>query len=251
MKVKATLKAGEHLLIVGKTGSGKSLYAKEVVKTFQREKPDIGIVIINPKPVPTFWDDLIKPTKNPPKWKAGKYINWKVSPWEDDDLNDFLWSIYTTGKPCLLVFDEGQNIKSHLFPSATALWRQGREMKISVITCTQRPIDISRYSISQARYIQVFNIIGEDDLKALDSYMEIPLRAYICPSRVVKGQVENGKKLDEFNSLYYDVKTGDVELIPPVKITKDERFKPSKPNINPLIGVGVLGAIGLLIKVVL
>lgn len=250
------MKLGDMVLIVGKTGSGKSVEAMERVKSFHAANPTVGIVIINPKPVATDWDEIITPfPKNPkkadvPTWKAGKLINWKVRPWQDYELNEFLWSIYTTGKPCLVVFDEGQDIKSNKFASAAALWRQGREMKISILTCTQRPVDMSRYAISQAKEISIYNIIGEDDLKALDSYMEVPLLHYIAPSKVKNGVLIEGKRLDEYHHLLYDVRTGKAKIEPPIERTENKRLTPPKKDfpVKPLaIGLSAL----LLLKVLI
>lgn len=228
------MKPGEHMTIVGRTGSGKSFKALEVVKQFHTDYPEIGIVIINPKKKATDWDKYIPPFKGDkiPKWKKGAFINWKVKPWQEYELDLFLWSIYDKGLPCLIVFDEGQEIKSHKFPSADSLWRQGRELKIGILTCTQRPVDLSRYAISQASYLEVFNIIGEDDLKALDSYMEIPLRSFISPSKIkANGEVIEGKKLKEFHSLFYSVKKGSAEILPPIEQTDVEPFVQPKPPL--------------------
>jgi len=250
------MKAGDMVLIVGRTGSGKSVEAIERVKEFRARNPSTGIVIINPKPVKTEWDELIEPfprntdKDGVPVWKAGALINWKVRPWQDSELNEFLWSIYVAGKPALIVFDEGQDIKSNKFASAAALWRQGREMKISVITCTQRPVDMSRYAISQAKEISVYNIIGEDDLKALDSYMEIPLMHYISPSKTRNGVLIEGKRLKEFHRLIYNVRTGKAKISEPIERSLNTPFTPFKPKFpykGAALGVGIV----IILKVLL
>lgn len=241
------MKLGDMILIVGKTGSGKSVEALERVKQFHARNPHTGIVIINPKPVHNAWDNLIAPeTRDIPVWKAGRFINWKVRPWQDKELNTFLWSIYNEGEPCLVVFDEGQDIKSHKFPSATALWRQGREMQISLLTCTQRPVDMSRYAISQAKQMSIYNIIGEDDLKALDSYMEVPLLSFIAPSKLVRGQVNEGKRLKKYNHLLYDVEAGKATIEPPIEITETKAITlPKKSLPIKTIGMVIAGLIGI------
>jgi len=250
------MKAGDMVLIVGRTGSGKSVEAMERVKQFHAANPTVGIVIINPKPVKTDWDDLIKPfPRNPknydvPKWSAGKLINWKVRPWQDFELNAFLWDIYTSGLPCLVVFDEGQEITSNKFPAADALWRQGREMKISVLTCTQRPVAVSRYAISQARHISIYNIIGEDDLKVLDSYMEVPLLNFISPSKMKSGELVEGKRLKEYHHLVYDVKTGKAEVMPPIERTQNALLIPPKKPL-PVKQLAAIGALVIGWKVLL
>lgn len=241
------MKLGDMVLIVGKTGSGKSVEALERVKQFHARNPHTGIVIINPKPVANQWDKLIAPeVRDVPVWKAGRFINWKVRPWQDKELNEFLWSIYTEGEPCLLVFDEGQDIKSHKFPSATAIWRQGREMEISILTCTQRPVDMSRYAISQSKVMSIYNIIGEDDLKALDSYMEVPLLAYIAPSKINRGVITEGKRLKKYNHLLYDVETGKASIELPVEITETNAITiPKKSLPIKTIGMVIAGLIGM------
>jgi hypothetical protein len=248
------MKAGDMVLIVGRTGSGKSVEAIERVKEFRARNPSTGVVIINPKPVKTEWDDLIEAFPSNPKkesipvWKAGALINWKVRPWQDAELNDFLWSIYVAGKPALIVFDEGQDIKSNKFASAAALWRQGREMKISIITCTQRPVDMSRYAISQAKEISVYNIIGEDDLKALDSYMEIPLMHYISPSKTRNGVLVEGKRLGDFQHLIYNVRTGKAKIAAPVERTPNTMLKVAKKSL-PIKHIVTGAAALILLKV--
>ena len=237
---------GEHGLIVGRTGSGKTKYVLQLVSAFHKKFPKAAIVIINHKNSKD-WNALIKPIKRGivPKFKKGMLLNWAVLPWQDSELNDFLWEVYLKASPTLVVFDEGQNIKDSKFPAAAVLWQQGREMEIGVLTCCQRPVNVSLYAITQATFFTIFNLIGEDDLKKLDGYMEIPLSRYIRPAKVNKDGTETKPvKLKPYHSLLYSVPDGDGVILPPVDLS----VKPLEETKPPFPAAKVAG-IGLLISV--
>lgn len=246
------LKKGQHSIVIGRTGSGKSVYAVKAVADFHRSNPDSAIIIVNHKNSKD-WNGLIAPSKRGtfPQYKKGVILNIIPFPWQDEELNAYLWNIYSKAYPCLVVFDEGQNISDNKYPAASVLWQQGREMNIGVLTCCQRPVKVSRYAITQSSFITIYNLIGEDDLKTLDGYMEIPLKRYIRPAKVNNDGTEtNAVKLKPFHFLEYNVQTGKGEVKEPVTLTPPNPIKQPLPAF-PFKKVGIFSAITLLLMKVL
>lgn len=68
---------------------------------------------------------------------------------------------------------------------------QGRSRRIPMITCTQRPSWISRFCFSEASFIQVFDLVVEDDIDKVEGF--VPL------------DWDEAKPLDDHQSFYYDV----------------------------------------------
>jgi len=225
------IKPGDHLIIIGRTGSGKTIAGVNAVIEFRKANPSVGITVINHKNSKD-WNKLIPPLKKGkvPLYKPERIVNWVVRRGQDYDLEEYLDAVYDKGKPHLIVYDEGTEIPRH-WESAKSLWTQGREMKISVFTFTQRPVDVSKYSITQAAYIRVFNVIGRDDLKALDDYMAVPLQAHISPSLYKQGIVIKGKQLEDYHSVLYDVKAGTIEELPPEENLKPQPITQPKPKV--------------------
>lgn len=247
------LKAGEHAVIFGRNGSGKTVYVRELLKLLRVNNPDAAIIILNQKEDDSF-DEIIKPESKCLRFKSGMLYNWYVpsdtaETKASDLIETFLMDAWAKCKrkkqKIFIIADEGQALNSRSFILQTA-WTQGRSKGFSVITLAQRPVWLSKFCISQSRYLIVYNVLGMDDLKAIDDYMESSIKRYIQPEYIDKhGNEIKAKKLPEFNFLEYDVKTGNLTVNKPVDITPNHYFVEPKKPINkwvflPLAFAGLL-----------
>jgi hypothetical protein len=238
-----------HYTIVGRTGSGKSVAAAQHLVDWHTANPNGCIVVINPK-ASKMWDGFINPTTKP-KVQKGALINYHVLPHQKYEVNEVLWDVYEKaaklGKT-LVILDEGQNYTDTAYPAAAALWTQGREKGIEVVTCCQRPSRISISAITQVSYLRIYNVIGSDDLKKLDEYMESPITQYITAGKMKNGEVVHGSKLKPYESAVYDVASGELVIRPPVQMVEPFKLLPPKPKFKPIYALSALMALGFLIK---
>ena len=102
------LTRGEHFTIIGKTGCGKSAFVERLVAKYRDKYPDDRVVIVNHKSERS-WNKLLPPVYERPSLKD-KVVNWAVLPDDNDELDDYLMSVYVrarSGEPALVVIDEG------------------------------------------------------------------------------------------------------------------------------------------------
>lgn len=164
------MKMGERLLIIGKTGSGKTVRAIHALLDLHRENPTAGILVINHKDEQDICK-VIKPNKRIPKaFKSGDIVHIRPLLGDkeaDEKLNKLLEDVYNVGNTIVYI-DEGLMIPASN-RQMMALQTQGRSKKISIILLSQRPKFISLFAITQATEIDVFNVQGRDDIKTLEN----------------------------------------------------------------------------------
>lgn len=170
----------DRITIVGQTGSGKTYDALYILSKFDLKNQ--RWIIVNTKNEPLI-DSIPRahfigyeiPKKN------GLYI---IHPGIDDEkpLTKFLWDILDE-ENIGLFFDEGYMIE---FIGAVrpyiAIMTQGRTKRIPVFSLYQRPIGVTRFSFSEAQYLQVLDLFDYRDYEVLEFYMPkvygLPLPKY-------------------------------------------------------------------------
>lgn len=126
-----------------------------------------------------------------------------VTPYSSDQLPAWFRQVWEQGNIGLLI-DEGYRInpRDEWF---NACLTQGRSKQISMIILSQRPVWLSRFVLSEATYIQVFDLTHKED--------EDVVRGYI---RDDERQDELDKPLPPFYSFYYDVARKQLDVFAPV-----------------------------------
>lgn len=166
---------GEHLAIVGPTGSGKSLFQNRVVKK-RAEVRGSHVYILATKPADSEMKKLHWPIVNkwPPPYgsherviywpKAGKMLDGSINQ-QRIDIAKFLDDVWRENANCILVFDEIAYLEEELRLQkiVNRYWREARTQGISMVAGTQRPRNVGRNMWAQASWSVAFRPDDEDD----------------------------------------------------------------------------------------
>lgn len=202
----------EHLSVIGQNGSGKTQLAAWVLSLAHFER--MPYVIIDFKREPLF--AKVRGIKQlglfngKPPWhrprRPGLYI-LQPQPWEDDAVEDFLYSVWAKGK-CGLWFDEAHILKHQEKGAFQALLTQGRSKRIPLIVLTQKPSWVSRFVFSEAKYFSVFHLNDERDAKVVENFVPRAKLEMLSLHRF--GSADWNSALPRYCSYWYD--TGQREL---------------------------------------
>lgn len=153
---------GEHVAIMGTTGSGKSVLARHLLSTLKRA------VIIDPK---FEWKaEGWKRKLALPRFEKEFNLIWRppqISKAVDMRLADLLDRALKKGKLTIYV-DELQSL-TDFFPQATRVLteiiRTGRSRQVAVWNAMQRPAWVPRWFLSESRHKFVFTLLDKADRK--------------------------------------------------------------------------------------
>lgn len=214
-------KQGEHVSIIGATGSGKSWLALALMHTGRDY-----CVALGPKPRDPTLDEMIakrgwiripswdeKPQidlefgKRPPPQRV---IVWpKYRRIEDADshpkiFGETLGSIFADGRWAVFI-DECAYFTSELRLERLMkrCWQQGRSLKLSMVSAVQRPFYVPREFLSEAAHIFIFGMSDAEDIKRLQD-----VGGPTDKARIRKGIRMLNWKNKEF--LYVDARSGNL-----------------------------------------
>lgn len=221
-----TIDPSERWLILGKTGSGKTEWAKYMLRLVAKKMP---VVIIDPKM------DWLGRGKNPP-WEKDKKQpgtvdkphlvekfnpKWKVQcfqPDTDDGTDDPLLmrlclDILKKGD-IFVYFDELDGIASaqHVPTPIRRIWKQGRSLGVGAWASTQVPSGIPRIFKSQAEKFAVFKV-GEEDIELAASL-----------ARVSEDEMRDVRK---WEWIFYETDADEGDWQPPVPYKKEVKKRAS------------------------
>lgn len=170
-------RAGEHLTIIGDTGSGKSFLARELLRTREYS------AVFGSKPrdasLRAFEDDGWTRIKSwPPPTSVRRALLWpKIEKTADvaalrpvfaEALDaiylEGAWAIWLDELP-FLVGDRPPALR--LREQLELLWMQGRALGVSVGAACQRPAHVPLLAYSQATWVIVFRATDDRDLRRL------------------------------------------------------------------------------------
>ncbi len=182
----------QRLLILGSTGTGKSVLGAHALANapFNR-MPYIIVDYKNEGLLNSIHRAKYIDFKDTPK-KPGIYILKALPDRDDEKVEAFLWRVLHHERTGLL-FDEGYMIPNK--GALNALYTQGRSKNIPIITLTQRPVWLTRFSFSEANHICYMRLNDKEDRKTVFRF--VPKDA------VWKSILEIDPP--KFHSLWYDV----------------------------------------------
>jgi energy-coupling factor transporter ATP-binding protein EcfA2 len=168
---------GEHVSIIGPTGYGKTTIAQALLelRTY--------VAVIATKPVDSTLSKMEKeggyqrikewPPKYPPQLMP-KVLLWPKFHGSADIaeqsavIGDALLDIFAKGRWCIYVDELIYLCKMlGLRLDLELIWQQGRELKISLVGCTQRPAWVPLELYSQATHLFMFRSTDDRDLQRL------------------------------------------------------------------------------------
>jgi hypothetical protein len=153
--------AGEHLALVGQTGSGKTTLARRLLRTRKyyvvaKTKLDSADPEIPVQAVTTSWRTL----------RSLKYDRIELRPKFQDQARElhFAYLEAFTQGGWTIYNDEEWYIEERLklTRQVEMLLTQGRAKFISMVLGAQRPVEVSRFVLSQATHVVVFGCEGRD-----------------------------------------------------------------------------------------
>jgi energy-coupling factor transporter ATP-binding protein EcfA2 len=202
----------ERTCIIGRTGCGKTEWAKYMLREISKSMP---VIIIDPKedwlgqfPV---WETKRKEPGTIDKPHLIKEYNEKFHVQvlqpdeEDDDSLEKLCKEVLKLRNRFIYFDETEGLctANHVPTGIRRIWKTGRSKGIGAWVSTQTPTGIPRIFKSQADKFVTF-IVGSEDVD--------------IAAEIGHGTKDDVKLLKRFEFLYYDTKSdaGIAEWQPPV-----------------------------------
>jgi hypothetical protein len=160
--------AADRTAVIGATGTGKTVLGAWLLSRQRFDKrPWVAIDFKHEE----LWDRVGSPPMRSLRLgsmpgKRGLY-RLSVQPWEDDALEEWLKKVWSHGNIGLFVDEVSLMPQKDAFK---AILRQGRSLKIPVIACSQRPVDVDREVWSEANYISVFRLDDVRDYKIIKGF---------------------------------------------------------------------------------
>lgn len=205
-------KAGQHVLLVGHTGSGKTVAAQDMLMLRKY------VVVIATKARDESLDAYIKngykkSEEWPPGWNMRKIIFWR----KPKALGDFrgqqvgiyqvMADIFSRGGWCIS-FDDLIYVTNtlKLKEPVKMFYTQARSQAISIVANLQRPFWAPLEAISQSTYALVFAARDEHDIRRMAEGLSIPYRELLSAV----------KELEEYQFIFLE--TGRA----PVRVEKKE-----------------------------
>lgn len=177
-------KAGQHVLIVGPTGSGKTVAAQDMLLLRRH------VVVIATKAKDESLDgyqNFEKRDEWPPAWNEERVLFWK----KPKALGDFatqqiaiyqlLNDVYKRGG-WTVYFDDLVFVTStlKLKEPVRMFYTQVRSQGVSIVASLQRPFWAPLEAISQSTYALVFAAHDEHDIKRLSEGLSVPYKGLLA-----------------------------------------------------------------------
>lgn len=221
------IESGKHAVIVGKTGSGKSQQL-----LYQAQVCDQPVIILDTKLDDDF---LYLARKNQKLVVCDDYRGLSIQLKKDDAdyiivrpqefelaepkaLDNYLSLIYNKSGDKTVCLDEAYQFHSgagRAGAGVISLLTRGRSRGLSLVSCTQRPVWISKFLLSESSYFFVYELGQKTDRKAVSDCV-----AY------------DGENPPRFHYYYSDFTMQNSELREPVKVFKRREPPPRNGFFN-------------------
>lgn len=165
----------DRIAVIGRSGSGKTQFSVWLLGALRLDAwSDMPITLFDPKRsklirklIDAKVAQRISIDKRPPK-TTGLYVVQPQPVADDQAVLDYLQRVYEQEKHATY-FDEILDLGNRN-RGFRRLLTQGRELKIPMLYCTQRPYNCDAYSLSEAEYIAAFALRNPDDIDRVSKY---------------------------------------------------------------------------------
>lgn len=181
-----THRLGEHVSIVGPTGSGKSVAALALCRQISARDGKDGrparVAILAHKPkdrtvTALGWERIKSADEWPPPYGHEHVVVWP--PYGDPStaarrqrkvFSKVLSKSFSAGDQTICIdeiayFEEAPPTGLGMKPLIAQWWRTARSMDLTLIAATQRPRDVSRLMWSEPVWLVIFRLDDQEDLK--------------------------------------------------------------------------------------
>lgn len=149
---------GEHIAVVGDTGTGKTYLVSQLVQLrkfvviFRTKPDDIRFAGFRKARTADALENVhMERILLEPKYERQQYEGWKL-----------LEKVWMHGRWTIVIDEQWYAEKLGLTDRIERLLTQGRSLGISVVTGMQRPARVSRFAISQCTHLFTFRTEGRD-----------------------------------------------------------------------------------------
>ena len=209
----------DRVTINGRTGSGKTHAGAWLLSESEFHKQPFVIIDFKRDIFFSKIDRLKEIDFGEVPTKPGVF-HLKALPDQTQEMEDWLWKVWKKTHIGLFV-DEGYLIDKNSKAFRTIL-TTGRSLHIPVYTLSQRPVELPRFTISEASFYQSFNLHDKRDRDTVEQF---------TPKEGIWG---NDARLPKFHSKWYAVSADFSCLLGPAPRAEhilqrfDERLKPRK-----------------------
>ncbi len=212
----------QHIVIEGKTGSGKSFFGMKLLQRFYNNNWNIVFIDVGHS-IHTYAKWYEGGTLERPKLYNGTldtrnrvtYYVPTIPAWKDSTLADLYQQCLHTSYT-VVYHDEiiGIATDSQYPVGLVQVYSQGRKNNVVGIICTQRPVSIPRICLSQSGIVVAFRTVDTDDIKVIARRINRPditsSNAWLVPYDFY---LYNEEKMDsgEYRSPLSTTKRGAIE----------------------------------------
>ena len=182
------LKAGQHIAVLGRNGSGKTYWIREtLIPTWRR------VIVLDTEQMdydeltPVCVGTAIRLAKGDKAFRVRVLARGDRSEADSVLLDNLCYGLLNGGHDTMVVLDEATDFSdAHRIPdSLRGLVRKARKRRISVVMGTQRPAMLAKDAYTQSSHLVVF-YLADYDAEAIKSYApwvkdrlgEIPYYSY-------------------------------------------------------------------------